>query len=249
MPEAIITTVSEAATTTASEATATTANPQDLDKHSEFVQQFDRPTETTRAVVTAGQGAGQVEPDRMEKFLHPLQTMEVVIGVSTIFFWNCFFLAGIVVETASVRATVTERLASSVVEELMAWLTLLTSYTVTNFAILACLAAMIGKFSRRALSFETATLEGLSPAPAATLREVWVFYSVATARGFVIYLALTGGLILLSTSTVTESSIDEYIKLASTISIMAFMAGYDSEVFKRAIDRFAKFSPEVKPKS
>ncbi|MEK6263068.1 MAG: hypothetical protein AABP62_31190, partial [Planctomycetota bacterium] len=154
-----------------------------------------------------------------------------------------------VVETASIREVVTGRHTASMMEGLGAWLILLTSYTVTNFAILSCLAAIIGKFSRRSLSFETASLDGLAPALTPTFREVMVFYSVATTRGFVIYLMLTGGLILLSTTTVTESSPSEYIKLASTISIMAFMAGYDSKVFKQSLDRIATFSVEGKAKT
>lgn len=230
------------------EATTTTANPVGTDDHTDFIRQFDQPVQVTHTAASAGPTVSPAVGTSVDKFLHPLRASEVVIGVSTIFLWVCFFLAGIVVETASIRELVSKRQMSSITEGVGAWFILLTSYTVTNFAILSCLAAIIGKFSRRSLSFETASLNGLAPAPTATFREVMVFYSVATARGFVIYLMLTGGLILLTTSAVTESSTEEYIKLASTLSIMAFMAGYDAEIFMRAIDRITTFSIEGKPK-
>lgn len=236
------------------------------DELAAFKQNFDRlteptapavPTPTSGSTPTNGSTPPPVKPDLLElpallafadKFLHPLRASEVVIGVTTIFAWICLFLAGIVVETESVRELISSRGASTYMELLGAWFILLTSYTVTNYAFLACLAAVIGKFSRRSLAFESASNNGLTRATVAKFGEVMVLYSVAIARGFVIYLMLTGGLLLLSTSTVTKSSVEEYVKLASTISILAFMAGYDAEIFKRAIDRISTFSSEGKTK-
>lgn len=226
----------------------TTANPPGTDERADFVQQFELPAPVAPAAVLASPNTPPVET-MAEKLLHPLRSSEVVFGVTTIFLWMCFFLVGIVVETASLRAAVAENTFVTTGEMVGVWFILLTCYTVTNIGILACLSAVIGKFSRRSLSFETASLNGLKAAPIATFGEVLVLYSVAIARGFVIYLLMIGGLILLTTPVVTDSSPEEYIKIAGTVSILAFMAGYDAEVFKRAIDRVTAFSSEGKGKA
>lgn len=229
-------------------ATMTTASSSAPDEHADFIQQFDQPHQNAQTVdlaSTASSPSAEIAP---VKLLYPLRTSEVVIGVSTICLWLCFFLAGIVVGTKPYRELISNGGVDSILEMLGVWTILMTCYTVTNIAILSCLAAIIGKFSRRSLTYESAALHGLASAPVAKFGEVMVFYSVAIARGFVIYLMLTGGLILLTTSAVTESSPEEYIKLAGTVSILAFMAGYDAEVFKRALDRISTFSSEGKSK-
>jgi hypothetical protein len=224
------------------------------DEREAFVEQFDQPAAATVATAPAA-AAPAVEVATAaaipagEKFLHPLRASEVVFGVTTIFLWLCFFLVGIVVETESLRTAVAENAIATTGEWVGVWIILLTCYTVTNIAILSCCAGVIGKFSRRSLSYETASLHGLKPAPIAAFREVLVLYAVAIARGFVIYLLLTGGLILLTTPVVTNSSPEEYIKIAGTVSILAFLAGYDAEIFKRALDRVSAFSSEGKGKS
>ncbi|MEK6260344.1 MAG: hypothetical protein AABP62_17130, partial [Planctomycetota bacterium] len=85
-----------------SEATTTTANPAGTDEHTDFIQQFDQPVQITQTTVSASptiSPAVETPADKetsTDKFLHPLRASEVVIGVSTIFLWICFFLAGIV---------------------------------------------------------------------------------------------------------------------------------------------------------
>jgi hypothetical protein len=227
----------------------TTANPPGTDERADFVQQFELPSPLTPTAVLAGPNAPPSVETMADKLLHPLRSSEVVFGVTTIFLWLCLFLVGIVVETASLRASIAENTIASGWELVSVWFVLLTCYTVTNIGILACLCAVIGKFSRRSLAYESASLNGLKPAPIASFRDVLVLYSVAIARGFVIYLLLIGGLILLTTPVVTDSSPEEYIKIAGTVSILAFMAGYDAEVFKRAIDRVTAFSSEGKGKA
>jgi hypothetical protein len=234
---------------------ATSATPSIVDDTDGFHRGFDQPAPSTLPSTASAPPAVSADAPAVaaalvsaDKFLHPLRASEVVIGLATIFLWICLFLAGCIIETAPTRNLVSSGGASTLWELVGAWFILLTSYTVTNVAFLACLSAVIGKFAKRSLSFEAASLNGLPRTTIASFGEVMVLYSMSIARGFVIYLTLTGGLILLSTSTVTDSSMDEYVKLASTVSILAFMAGYDAEIFKRAIDRVASFSSDGKVK-
>lgn len=226
-----------------------TADPPVTDDRAEFIRQFEQPLQPTPSDVPASSTKPPVVEEFADKLLHPLRTSEVVCGVTSIFLWLIFFLAGVVVETRSQRELISENAVVSTWEMLSIWFILLTSYTVTNIAILACLAAVIGKFSRRSLSYETASIQRLPLAQIATVHDVAVLYSVAVARGFVVYLLLVGGLILMTTPVVTDSSPTEYIKMAGAISIMAFMAGYDTEIFKRVLDRISAFSSEPKDKS
>lgn len=220
------------------------------DEREAFAQQFDQPTSATApAAVTPAAPATPATADSLtEKRLHPLRTSEVVFGIASILGWLCFFLAGTVVATAPYRAMIADTSAASAAGLFGAWTVVLTCYTVTNIAFLSCFAAVIGKFSRRSLSYETATIHGLTPAPIASFREVLVFYAVAIARGFVIYLMLAAGLIMLTTDAVTNAKQEEYIRLAGTVSVIAFLAGYDAEIFKRALDRIASLSTDGKRK-
>ena len=230
---------------TATTAAITKEDSSTTDERAEFIQQFDQPAQpVTQTAASVAPTAAPSEELAASKRLHPLPPAEVVIGVSAICLWLCFFLAGIVVETKSLRELVSAGLISSFWELVSVSFILMTCYTVTNLAILSSFAAVIGKFCRRALTYETGTFSGFTPAPTATIGTVMVFYSVAIARGFVIFLMMTGGLILLQTDAVTASTTEEYIKMAGTISILAFMAGYDAEIFKRALDRISAFSTE-----
>lgn len=220
------------------------------DEREAFVQQFDQTAPTTPPTpVPPTVSATPVTTEvPAEKRLHPLRTSEVVFGIASILCWLCFFLAGTVVATQPYRQMIADTTAAPALGLLGAWSIVLTCYTVTNIAFLSCFAAVIGKFCRRSLSYETATINGLTPAPVASFREVLVFYSVAVARGFVIYLMLAAGLIMLTTDAVTNAKQEDYIRLAGTVSVIAFLAGYDAEIFKRALDRIASFSTDGKRK-
>jgi|GEM_PF-1893895 len=198
------------------------------------------PPETTPASTANGQSLA--DPPKM---LHPLLATEVVFGMLAIVFWLCFFTAGAFVGTEPYRKALMTPGAATMAVHLKAWFIVLTCYTFTNTAILSCAAGVIGKFCRRSLAYEVATLHHYPRASEPTIREVLVMYSVAIARGWVIYLMLAAGLLILTSDKMANPEQGDYIRLAGTVSVIGFLAGYDADVFKRALDRVAMFSMDA----
>lgn len=193
-------------------------------------------------LASAPSGQSSADPPKM---LHPLLSTEVVFGMLAIVFWLCFFTAGAFVGTEPYRKALMTPGAATVAVHLKAWFIVLTCYTFTNTAILSCAAGVIGKFCRRSLAYEVATLHGYPRTSEPTIREVLVMYSVAIARGWVIYLMLAAGLLILTSDKMANPEQGDYIRLAGTVSVIGFLAGYDADVFKRALDRVAMFSMDA----
>ena len=59
-----------------------------------------------------------------------------------------------------------------------------------------------------------------------------------------ISLLLAAGLIILTTDAIANPKQGDDIRLAGTVSVVGFLAGYDSDLVKRPLDRVAAFSVE-----
>ncbi|MGC1275854.1 MAG: hypothetical protein WBC44_19280 [Planctomycetaceae bacterium] len=167
---------------------------------------------------------------------YPVTTAEIAFGVIAVAAWLLFFTSGTVIGTADDREFLDSGDAESMVETLAALFTVLTCYTITNVAFLAGLAAVAGEFSSRSRVSSLASA-WTPPAGAPQLRDVLACYSAAAMRGFVIYLMFIAGLLLVTTEAITTPDQGQYVRLAGTISVLSFVAGYDSEMFRRALDR------------
>lgn len=179
------------------------------------------------------------------KVLHPLLATEVVFGLICIGLWLTLFTAGTFVSTEKFRQMIGNPNDTPVGRLAFAWFVVLTCYTFSNAALLSCLSSVIGKFSRRSLAYEVASLQQLPSAPEPRLREVLVMYSVAIARGWVIFLMLGAGLLILTTDAIANPKQGDYIRLAGTISVIGFLAGYDADLFKKLLDRVAMLSMDA----
>ena len=165
-----------------------------------------------------------------------LSTLEVVLGVAAVVGWLLFFAGGTIVSTAELRAMVEKGTFQSPLQAVWAWWGVVTCYTITNAAFLASLAAVAGQFSNRSRESElrSAGTKALLPPH---IRDVMACYSAAAMRGFVIYLLVISGLLLVTTEAIASPDQNQYVRLAATISVISFIAGYDSQVFKQALDR------------
>ena len=103
--------------------------------------------------------------------------------------------------------------------------------TFTNPGILSCLAAFLGGVAKRVQpdSLPSGT-ENDGPSAAAA-------YMSAVVRGFFLYLVMLSGLLLLTTKAITDSTQEQYVQLAGTVSVLAFMVGYDADFFFRIMRR------------
>jgi hypothetical protein len=192
-------------------------------------QAFNAPLSDVAPVKTEPVGkSGLEEPERP-----PMRSAEVAIGIIAMLLWLLFFTLGTTVNTAPHRA------ALQSAPDLASWLgsagIVFTCYTVTNIALLASLAAATGEFSQRSRSSEFLMSRQSRPVPA--LHDVCAYYASASLRGFVVYLLGVSGLLLITTDAIANAQQDQYVRLAGTVSVVAFIAGYDVQVFKRVLER------------
>jgi len=167
--------------------------------------------------------------------IYPLTLTEVAFGVGAVLAWMVLFAAGAVVGTAFYRGVIggTEQGSLAV-----AWFAVITCYTPTNVGLLAFLAGLAGEFSDRSKQSQLAVLKGEIVDP--RFRDVVACYAAGAMRGFVVYLLIVSGLLLVTSDAIADPDQGQYVRLAGLISVLSFVAGYDSEVFKAALDRIVQ---------
>lgn len=117
-----------------------------------------------------------------------------------------------VVGTAKYRETINS--GSDLIVVVGSCIMVFLFYTLSNVAILCCLASMIGGICRGSN------------------------YLLALAtNGLFIYLVLISGLLLLGTSPFDNLSQAQYTRLAGTSSLFAFVCGYDPGMLSKLVGR------------
>jgi hypothetical protein len=103
------------------------------------------------------------------------------------------------------------------------------TYTATNAAILCCLTAWLGELGRRT------RIDG-SPQRGGIHRGDYV---AAVIRGFLAYLAVAAGFIVLGSGSgfITPTQAD-YVRLAALVSLLGFLTGFSPVMFKGLEERF-----------
>lgn len=95
------------------------------------------------------------------------------------------------------------------------------TYTVTNVAILCCLAGLLGSISRRLLGDNGHR----RPEP--------IFAGLT--RGLVIYFMFLAGVFIAVNEPFANPTQDAYARLAGTLAVPAFLVGYVPHFFQRMI--------------
>lgn len=145
-------------------------------------------------------------------------------GLLAVAAWITVFSLGAVVPSASYQAVLGTLTTQTWSATLTAALVVLGCSTYTNPAFLACCAALIGSTARELSS------------PAENER---ICHLSAVFRGFFVYLALMAGLMLLTTDAILKATQAQYVQLAATMSITAYLVGYDPAIFRRLLERFS----------
>jgi len=161
---------------------------------------------------------------------------EVACGLLAVTGWLLIFAAGIIVPTQPYRTQVTSMPFS--LASITAWLIILCCYTITNLALLSFLAAMAGEFSRRTM---TAALRVPGTPVASPLFRVIARYSTAGIRGFVTYLLVVSGLVVITTDAITNAGQADYLRFGALVSVISFVAGYEITTFRRVLTRITGF--------
>lgn len=152
-----------------------------------------------------------------------LTNLEVAGGVFAVFAWIGLLAIGIVVSSKIYRDALTDPTKLSLGRELQDWIMICVSYTVTNVALLCCLASYLGALGRRA------KIGGNEEADQPQMiRNV---YLCAMLRGFFTYLALLSGVVLVGDKMFVDTTPGDYIHLAGLASLFSFLIGHDAHLF------------------
>lgn len=118
---------------------------------------------------------------------------------------------------------------TSVWDALRALVVIAMCYTPTNLATLCCMAALIGCLASTATNPPSHT-PGADEAPIPLRPAI-----SAITWGFFIYLFMISGMLLAVESPFASTSPDQYLRLAGTASLLAFVVGWRPELISRLV--------------
>ena len=221
-----------------------------------------------RTAVTATGNGGDDNPATSVGTV-PVSYVELAIGFAALVLWFVLFGGGILIGTEPYRNQIAGGAApaqeQATPSPAVTWSlrllmgvaaqpstspqhrppTLLTSvfmvlafWTITNVALLCCLAAYIGALGRRT---RFAVLLGdpsdhFDCAP----QRVRLHYASAVIRGFSIYCLMMAGLLVLATEQFKAPDPGTYLRLAATVTVISFYAGYDPSVLAGLLSRIKR---------
>jgi hypothetical protein len=147
--------------------------------------------------------------------------------------WIFVFLAGILVNSAPYRARISQGLGGGGFGQLLkVWLVVFLVYTPTNVAILSLLMGLLGALGR------CATLSVDEESDQESERDTINPYLSGVLRGFIVYLLTIAGLIVvLEQAPLSPTGPEQYIRLASVISVTGFIVGYNPKYFGKLLNR------------
>ncbi len=159
-----------------------------------------------------------------------------IAGAFSVILWVLVFLPGLIISSAPYR----QQLDSGVFTSKAIFMTLIT-YTVTNVAILCCLAGVIGAATR--MIVDAAKHNGQKQ------KDNFHFAGIMLAgvmRSFLIYLLFISGIYLATNAPFANPTQEQYVRVAGMISLFAFIAGYEPKFFGRIMESFSTSMPKSK---
>jgi hypothetical protein len=183
----------------------------------------------------------QTEENSKKRGLSPFG---IGLTIITIVLWIVLFAAGILVDSSPYRAGITTPDPSAnLIHIIFNWIVVLLVYTPTNIAMLSLLTGLLGALGR------CATLHVIEGDEAVEIpRDPINPFLSGVLRGFMSYLLIISGLIvLLDTPPITPPSADQYVRMASVISVVSFIVSYNPKNFGALLHRAAEAMKKKKP--
>ncbi|MBS0204134.1 MAG: hypothetical protein JSS49_14605 [Planctomycetes bacterium] len=162
---------------------------------------------------------------------------ELVLSSLALMAWLVLFAIGYTMHAKPYEDVIKEPLASiHGISEMAVFIGALLMFIVacipTNVLLLACVTGTLGTAYRRATGHRE---DGHQRSRAHD-------YLCALTTSFFVYLILIGGMLSLSVAEIlTYESQEKYLKLAGTISMCAFLVGYDRNIVAWMLRRVATF--------
>jgi hypothetical protein len=168
---------------------------------------------------------------------------ELLLGGIALAGWFALFTGGTLISTKPYL----DAFAAPIAPLQAAWsgLLIVGFWTISNVGLLSILAAMLGAFGQR--THFTARITAWEPVvaenqvAARTSREMLTHYASAIMRGFGVYALLLSGLLVMATDAIVAPDQSQYVRLAGTISVISFYAGYDPEMLAGLLKRIERF--------
>ncbi len=166
----------------------------------------------------------------------------IVFGILAILGWFFMFGLGIFVASKPYR----EQLLQAF--EWKAFFVSLLTYTPTNIAVLCELAAFGGGCASQ-LVITTASRFRADDSQAKmdiSDSEIYMQESPVSSmlRGFVVYISFLAGVYVGTNAPFAEPTQEQYARVAGTISLLAFVVGYDPTLFRQLLSLGAKLKRE-----
>jgi hypothetical protein len=157
---------------------------------------------------------------------------DVVAIVADLLAWGFLFAAGLIIDSTPYRTTLGSTAYTPFLDKLRCWFVVITTYTLPNVALLACLASILGAAGHRLKVglLEEEVPEGHTSHP----------YAGAVIGGFFVYLVALSGILILVEKPWANPSPEQYARLAGFISLLSFLMGYSPRMLSRFLARVAE---------
>lgn len=157
---------------------------------------------------------------------------EILAGLLALCVWFALFVVGTRVDTTPHREMIAGDAALG--QRSQAFLIVLFCYTPSNTAMLSCVASVLGGLFRRMRARQRRRL--LAPS-------LLVLVLSLVFQGFVVYLVMASGILSFGgwSHFFDDPSQDQYLRLASTSSLISLMIGYSPGLFNSLMGRLERW--------
>jgi len=157
-----------------------------------------------------------------------LSSRELGVGLAGLLCWLVTFAAGILIASPLYLKRLSHLDDLGFGQAIAICIIAFASYTVTNVAVLCSMASLLGGLYRRA-----------TKGPGNSISMYFLPYLI---QGFVVFLLLISGMLLISEDPFTGMTQSKYIRLAGSASLFSFIAGHDPRLFVRMLERMDRFT-------
>ncbi len=140
-----------------------------------------------------------------------------MIGVISVVLWLAVFLPGITINSQPFRTS----LLNGDFALYNIFMTMI-AYTLTNTAVLCCLAGILGATAHCLIKNCTESSSSI------------IFTGIM--RGFVVYLLLLAGVYAATPAPFTSTTPEQYVRMAGTVSLLAFVVNFEPNLFQSLIN-------------
>jgi hypothetical protein len=167
----------------------------------------------------------------------------VLAGSLSVLGWFVMFGLGLFIASKPYRAQLLQAF------EWKAFIVSLMTYTPTNIAALSVLAAFSGGCASQLILATAAPHFGdgnLQQKTGISESEIYMGESPVSSmlRGFAVYIAFLAGVYVGTNAPFLEPTQEQYARAAGTVSLLAFVVGYDPTLFRQLISLGSKFKRE-----